>query len=80
MSGFWLSDEQQAIQDGMARLCARFDSDYWRRTDESGDFPEAFVEAMDGHSAKEERVLYPMCDRLLPDFDTEKLSAQLATG
>ncbi len=46
MTGFWLSDEQQAIRDGVQRLCDRFDADYWRRTDESGDFPEAFVEAM----------------------------------
>jgi acyl-CoA dehydrogenase len=46
MTGFWLSDEQQAIRDGVERVCARFDADYWRRTDESGEFPEAFVAAM----------------------------------
>lgn len=46
MSGFWLSDEQQAIRDAVLRLCERFDADYWRRTDESGEFPEAFVAAM----------------------------------
>ncbi len=46
MTGFWLSDEQQAIRDGVLRLCARFDADYWRRTDETGDFPEAFVAEM----------------------------------
>lgn len=46
MSGFWFSDEQQAIRDAVLRLCERFDGDYWRRTDESGDFPEAFVGAM----------------------------------
>ena len=46
MSGFWLSDEQQAIRDAVARLCEGFDADYWRRTDESGEFPEAFVAAM----------------------------------
>jgi acyl-CoA dehydrogenase len=46
MTGFWLSDEQQAIREGVERVCARFDADYWRRTDESGDFPEAFVAAM----------------------------------
>ncbi|HET6970682.1 MAG TPA: acyl-CoA dehydrogenase family protein [Phenylobacterium sp.] len=46
MTGFWLSDEQQAIRDGVERVCARFDADYWRRTDETGEFPEAFVAAM----------------------------------
>lgn len=46
MNGFWLSDEQQAIRDAVGRLCERFDADYWRRTDESGEFPEAFVAAM----------------------------------
>jgi acyl-CoA dehydrogenase len=46
MNGFWLSDEQQAIRDGVQRLCDRFDADYWRRTDESGEFPEAFVSAI----------------------------------
>lgn len=46
MSGFWLSDEQQAIRDAVLRLCEEFDADYWRRTDESGVFPEAFVAAM----------------------------------
>lgn len=46
MSGFWLSDEQQAIRDAVVRLCEGFDADYWRRTDESGEFPEAFVAAM----------------------------------
>jgi len=46
MNGFWLSDEQQAIRDAVVRLCAGFDAAYWRRTDETGEFPEAFVAAM----------------------------------
>jgi acyl-CoA dehydrogenase len=46
MNGFWFTDEQQAIRDGVLRLCAKFDAEYWRRTDETGDFPEAFVAAM----------------------------------
>ena len=46
MNGFWFSDEQQAIREGVLKLCARFDAGYWRRTDETGDFPEAFVGAM----------------------------------
>jgi acyl-CoA dehydrogenase len=46
MSGFWLTEEQEAIRDSVARLCAQFDAEYWRRTDETGEFPEAFVSAM----------------------------------
>jgi len=46
MNGFWFTDEQQAIREGVLKLCAHFDDDYWRRTDETGDFPEAFVAAM----------------------------------
>ena len=46
MNGFWFTDEQQAIRDSVFRLCEDFDAEYWRRTDETGDFPEAFVAAM----------------------------------
>lgn len=46
MSGFWLNDEQEAIVESVSRLCAQFDADYWRKTDETGDFPEEFVAAM----------------------------------
>ncbi|RAK62296.1 acyl-CoA dehydrogenase family protein [Phenylobacterium kunshanense] len=46
MSGFWLTDEQQAIRDAVSRLCEGFDAAYWRTTDETGVFPEAFVSAM----------------------------------
>lgn len=42
----WLSDEQEAMVASVARLCDGFDADYWRRTDETGEFPEAFVAAM----------------------------------
>lgn len=48
MNGFWFTEEQQAIRDGVLKLCERFDADYWRHTDETGDFPEAFVAAMAG--------------------------------
>ncbi len=48
MNGFWFTEEQQAIREGVLKLCERFDADYWRRTDETGDFPEAFVDAMAG--------------------------------
>jgi acyl-CoA dehydrogenase len=43
---FGFTDDQQAIFDNVTRLCARFDADYWRKTDETGDFPEEFVAAM----------------------------------
>jgi len=46
MSGFWFTEEQEQIRDSVLRLCARFDADYWRRTDETGDFPEEFVAEM----------------------------------
>ena len=46
MSGFWLTEEQEAIRDGVAKVCAGFDDDYWRRTDETGHFPEEFVAAI----------------------------------
>ena len=46
MGGFWLSEDQEAIVEGVMRLCAGFDAEYWRRTVESGVFPEAFVAAM----------------------------------
>jgi acyl-CoA dehydrogenase len=46
MNGFWFTDEQEAIREGVFKLCARFDANYWRRTDESGQFPEDFVAAM----------------------------------
>jgi acyl-CoA dehydrogenase len=46
MSGFWLTDEQEAIREGVAKVMADFNDDYWRRCDETGDFPEGFVAAM----------------------------------
>ena len=46
MNGFWFTEAQQAIRDSVLKLCERFDAAYWRRTDETGDFPEAFVTAM----------------------------------
>jgi acyl-CoA dehydrogenase len=46
MTGFWLTEEQEAIREAVGRICARFDDQYWRDTDETGDFPEAFVNAV----------------------------------
>ena len=46
MAGFGLTEEQEAIREGVARVCERFDDEYWRKTDETGAFPEAFVAAI----------------------------------
>ena len=46
MSSFWPTEEQQAIREAVGRICADFDDEYWRRTDETGEFPEAFARAM----------------------------------
>jgi acyl-CoA dehydrogenase len=41
-----LSDAQRAIQDSIARLCARFGDDYWSECDTEARFPEEFYQAM----------------------------------
>ncbi|HEX7943548.1 MAG TPA: acyl-CoA dehydrogenase family protein, partial [Phenylobacterium sp.] len=46
MTAFEFTEDQEAIRDSVTRLCAGFDADYWRRTDETGEFPETFVAAM----------------------------------
>ena len=46
MSGFWLTEEQEQIREGVAKVCARYGEDYWLKGDESGAFPEAFVAEM----------------------------------
>jgi acyl-CoA dehydrogenase len=46
---FTLSEQQESIRAGIAKICARFDADYWLRKDRDGGFPHdfhaAFVEA-----------------------------------
>ncbi|HKT53642.1 MAG TPA: acyl-CoA dehydrogenase family protein, partial [Caulobacteraceae bacterium] len=46
MSSFWLSEEQEAIREGVARVCAKYGDDYWLKTDDTGRFPEDFVADM----------------------------------
>ena len=46
MSGFWLTEEQEAIREGLARVCANYGDDYWLKTDDTGKFPEDFVADM----------------------------------
>ncbi|MEO0449112.1 MAG: acyl-CoA dehydrogenase family protein, partial [Pseudomonadota bacterium] len=41
-----LSEDQLAIQEGVARTVSRFDDEYWANTDETGEWPEAFCDAM----------------------------------
>ena len=46
MSAFWPTEEHDAIREGVQRTIAQFDDEYWRETDATGNFPEAFVQAM----------------------------------
>jgi acyl-CoA dehydrogenase len=40
------SEQLDSIRDAISRVCSDFDDEYWRQTDESGEFPHAFVKAM----------------------------------
>jgi acyl-CoA dehydrogenase len=41
-----LTEDQQSIRDSVARVCSAYDDEYWRKTDETGVFPQAFVDDM----------------------------------
>lgn len=43
---FQFSDEQRAIRDAIAKLCANFGDDYWLECDNTGTYPQAFVDAI----------------------------------
>lgn len=43
---FTLTEEQEAIRESVARLCAGFGDDYWLDRDETGEFPDDFHKAM----------------------------------
>ncbi|MBO0332036.1 acyl-CoA/acyl-ACP dehydrogenase [Sneathiella sp. CAU 1612] len=43
---FTLTEEQHAIVENVEALCARFDDNYWREKDRTGDFPFDFHAAM----------------------------------
>ncbi len=43
---FALTPEQQEIRAAVARLCERFDDEYWLKKDEAGGFPYEFHRAM----------------------------------
>ncbi|HEX7054074.1 MAG TPA: acyl-CoA dehydrogenase family protein [Burkholderiales bacterium] len=46
MTPFSLTDEQEHIRDAIAKLCARFDAEYWRKRDADGEFPADFHQAL----------------------------------
>ncbi len=41
-----MTEEQRSIQDAVAAVCSQFDAEYWRRTDDTGKWPEEFTKAM----------------------------------
>src|SRR5882724_742110 len=43
---FSLTPEQLAIQGGIAKLCEKFDAQYWLERDREGGFPEDFYQAV----------------------------------
>src|SRR5215475_1672218 len=43
---FGFSEQQQAIRDSVAKLCAQFDDSYWLKKDKEGGFPVDFYDAM----------------------------------
>src|SRR3982751_2174714 len=43
---FALTPEQERIRETIAKLCARFDDDYWLKRDREGGFPADFHQAM----------------------------------
>ncbi len=43
---FALTDDQQAIQDAIQRICAGFDDEYWMKRDKEGGFPFDFYDTL----------------------------------
>src|SRR6266404_8255022 len=43
---FAFSEDQLAIKDSVAKLCAQFDGKYWLKKDKEGGFPEDFYKTM----------------------------------
>jgi len=46
MSSFWLTEDQEAIREGVTQVCSKYDDSYWLKTDDTGKFPEDFVADM----------------------------------
>ena len=45
---FSLSPDQEGIREAIAKLCTRFDAEYWRKRDREGGFPSDFHQALAG--------------------------------
>ena len=45
---FSLTPEQEGIREAIAKLCTRFDAEYWRKRDREGGFPSDFHQALAG--------------------------------
>jgi len=43
---FSISEDHQAIRDGVAAVVRSFDDEYWLARDEDGEFPKEFHRAM----------------------------------
>ncbi len=43
---FAFTPEQESIRDAVEKICQSYDAEYWRRQDQAGEFPEAFVKDM----------------------------------
>ena len=43
---FSFTSDQLAIQDAIAKLCEKFDAQYWLERDRAGGFPEDFYQAV----------------------------------
>jgi len=43
---FALSEEQQAIREAIARICAQFSDDFWLAKDRAGEFPHELHQAL----------------------------------
>jgi hemerythrin-like domain-containing protein len=71
---FVMRHEHQQMRAILERIGAALEA---RNSAEFHPLARSFSELMDAHSAKEERMLYPMCDRNLPDFDVEQLKSTL---
>ena len=41
-----MTEDQEAIKDAVEKVCAKFDAEYWRKNDETGEWPEAFTKEM----------------------------------
>jgi alkylation response protein AidB-like acyl-CoA dehydrogenase len=43
---FFLTDEQLALQESVARFCAKYDEDYWQRMEAEDAYPSEFVQGL----------------------------------